>query len=557
MLAYLGLRYYLEGTAARTDPWAARVAAGLVLDRPVEPYLTVPHFKEVQHNGAIAHRTITVPGPNEALAEAVLLDECAKHDAFANPSCVFSYALCAGDDRTGMFQHYMRGIRERHSAIASACAAFPGGVVRYLDIRKFYPSISTQLALTTWSSFASKSTLGERERALGFRLIGGHGASNTEGDALLTGPMLSHFVANLVLRDIDVAAADRAPGRYFRYVDDIVVVGDWNEVRAHTREITARLADSGFRVHDEHSPKSFEVPTKAWLAGKDDFLETEASRNWKEFVGGLKRLLLVQPDVRTELQRAFEAEGLRIPVRDYSTVVREQGYLTSIKRWATSGWLRRWRAPSAVKLVALASNLRRVCESELKASLKGVEGLRGFDRKRRIPKLRYYAARLIYLSPNETLLEVSSRMKAIPELHFHSVVMHAVATGELDGVLALGTNAAQAAAQPLQATTRRATMSLKGLSNVEADALAVVLLNGISVAPGAVSTSPHESRLLEFAARGATLDLMRSESPFIREIACLHGINSQPRHRAILDSVYDEDEIQILDAVEMAHGSGS
>jgi hypothetical protein len=430
-------------------------------------------------------------------------------------------------------------------------------VVRYLDIRKFYPSISTGLALETWERFATEAGLAGWERALGHRLLGGHGAFNTEGNAVLTGPMFSHLIANLVLRELDGAASDHRGINYFRYVDDIVVVGNRENVRASVRDIVSRLADIGFVVHDDDSPKSLEVPGRAWLAGKDDFLDTRAGRLWKGFIGDLKRLLLVHPEKRTELSEAFAAEGYRIPVRDYSMVVRERDYLSKIRRWASDGWLSQWRFPRVNELVERARRLRDICESELTAAIEGATDLRGFDRKRRIPKLRYHAARLVYVSSDEDLLGFSSQMKTIPELRFHTAVMQAVATGGLDDVLGLGTNAAQAAAQPLHARGRSGTLQRTTLTDVEADAFAVVLFNGVSVSTPVTTGDQRDRPLLEFASRGGTLDLMKTRDSFIREVACLHGIASRARHRDVMGSAYDEDEAQILDAVEMAHGSGS
>ena len=108
VLAYLSLRYYLHNSAARTDNWARQVATDLVLTRTNTPYFRAHHFKETTDAGGVEHRAIFLPGANEALAEAALLDECAKYPhAFANPSCVLSYRLIYGDNRSGIFEHYI------------------------------------------------------------------------------------------------------------------------------------------------------------------------------------------------------------------------------------------------------------------------------------------------------------------------------------------------------------------------------------------------------------------------------------------------------------------
>jgi hypothetical protein len=130
VLTYLGLRYYLHNTAARTDYWARQVATDLVLTRTDLPYFRALHFKDSAPGGQVEHRPIFLPSANEALAEAALLDECANHpQAFANPTCVFSYELSRGEERKGIFQPYFGGLQKRHQAIAEACDAYPNGVV--------------------------------------------------------------------------------------------------------------------------------------------------------------------------------------------------------------------------------------------------------------------------------------------------------------------------------------------------------------------------------------------------------------------------------------------
>ncbi len=231
VLSYLGLRYYLDNAAARTDDWAREVAVDLALSRDNAPLFEVHHFKEVAESGVIKHRPLFLPGPNEALAEATLLAECARHPrVFRNPPCVFSYSLTQGKDRSGIFAHYIGGLKARHDEIASACDAVPDGVVRYTDIRSFYPSITIGLARQTWRDWADLAGLGSRFRDLGDALIDGQVSTGLNAEkTLLVGPMFSHLLANLVLRTLDDHLSRTLPARYVRYVDDIVISSNWNK----------------------------------------------------------------------------------------------------------------------------------------------------------------------------------------------------------------------------------------------------------------------------------------------------------------------------------------
>ena len=323
VLTYLALRYYLHNDAARTDLWARQVATDLVLTRTDLPYLHVHHFKDLSGGTKVDHRPMYLPTANEALAEAALLDECSKYpQSFSNPACVFSYPLSSGKDRSGIFPHYSAGLRARHDAIAKACDDYPDGIVRYIDIKRFYPSIRPELALSAWHKISETAGLAVRWRELGDKLIDDHGKLVTGSKpSILTGPMFSHLIGNLVLRQLDDELADSLPARYFRYVDDITLVGSKQAVGNSLNIIRARLSDLGLDMHEDWSPKSLELPTSEWSSGRDDFRPSRREISWMTLIGDLKRFLLANPDGQQRLHQVFRSEGFRIPVLDYSSAI--------------------------------------------------------------------------------------------------------------------------------------------------------------------------------------------------------------------------------------------
>jgi hypothetical protein len=499
-----------------------------------------------------------LPGANEALAETALLDECANRQAvFANPKCVFSYSLAKGNEKCGSFELYSSGLRARHDAIAAACDSKPGGVVRYIDIKKFYPTIEIGLAERIWRKHAQSAQLPALFQELGERLILDHKASAPPNEkGVLTGPMFSHLLANLVLRDFDEALSSKMPGRYFRYVDDITLVGDAGEVAGGIAEIMSRLRDLGFELHGEDSPKNLEVPAATWLEGRHDYHESKRQVSWMTVISDLKHLLLTDRSARKRIQEAFQSQGIRIPVHDYSTAAYERSSLERVIELAQYPWYR-WkkRHASVESLVSQAIWLRDNYEKELREMLLAQAPV-GFARKRLIPKLRYRSGRLAYLARPETLTDLGKALNGYQELHFHAEVMTAVASKNLDRLLPLGPNASQAAAQPLRAAGVRCKTSASLTDEATRQSLAVFILNGVPV--DRQEDAQHEdSDLLRLAHTGANAALMKSEDSFIRELACLHGLNAVPRHPEMLESVFDEDEHLAIDAVEQLQDSAS
>lgn len=120
-------------------------------------------------------------------------------------------------------------------------------------------------------------------------------------------------------------------------------------------------------------------------------------------------------------------------------------------------------------------------------------------------------------------------------------------------VVALGTNAAQAVAQPLRMAKNVVQLSRLPRSEAEIQSLSVIVMNGVHVEMPTFLPEKHE--LYQIARHGVSEDLMRSNDVFIRELACLHGLKDVPRHSDLLDSAFDEAEIIALDAIEQVRSS--
>lgn len=552
VFAYLGLRYYLDNSAARSDRWAHDAAISLVLTNTRTSYLQSQHFKEFSDNGSVVHRTLFVPCPNEAYAESALLAECERHAEFANPACVHSYQLAPPDYRMGVFVNYFSGLQTRHDSIAAACTENADSIVRHLDAKKFYPSIDVSRASEAWNKIATTAGLSPRYAKTGNMLLQGYGTAGN--NALLTGPMFAHLVANLVMREIDLEFSSLGSIRYVRYVDDITLVGAAREVSEAAKRLQERMQSLGIELHADDASKSIQVSSADWMLGKDDF-QQETGPSWLHLIRWIKQLLVRDPGNREAIQQAFREHQIRIPVRDYSQVSREVGYLEWIINMSKLNWFRRCtRDVSLGDVIALAVKLRKRYKIQIASLLDDFDSASDYARKRLIPRIRFAASRLIYLSEDSALLELADALNGVPELAFHAAVMKAVATGQIDELLSMGVNAAQAAAQPMRAAMKPGTTSFAFFPKTKQQSLAVLLMNGVQVQLS--SNHEDDSPLIWLAKNGVTLDMMQSDDVAFQNFACLHGL-SEARHPAIFETAFDEDEALALDAIDQLNQSGS
>lgn len=548
IMAYLGLRYYFANQCARRDRWAEEISTHIVINRSSSPYFRSLHFKDISLDGQVGHRDIFMPGPNESFAEAALLAKCSLHAAFHSPSFVFSYRLAEGEDTQGMYKPYFSGLQIRQQKIAAACHADIGQVVHYTDIKRFYPNISSELAVSAWHRACDLAGMVSVFRELGLKILADHALvcqKSAYGNGLLTGPMFSHLIANLVLHDVDEAMSTAFPNRYFRYVDDVVLVGSAAEVTAGRAKLAVLLGELKLDLHTRGTGKDFEVAASDWLGGEADFSDND-SQGWMRFARDLKQFLISQASSRARLAAKFAEEGFRIPLPDYSVEVSDTRYqdrfLDQLRRYP---WLlnRIFRQATPSMLLFSAHSLRAEYIERLFHILETSPSVEGYVRKRIIPKIRYLAGRLLYLAKTEDLPVIAEQLRQYPELAMLAEILHAVGTRDITHLLRMGSNAVQSAAQTLKLTPGKISCRIESWGAVERQGLAILRANGISV------HGPGDDELNRFALwheRGHAL--MESEDPFVGELACLHGVSEQPRHPRTLETAFDRGEELAFDA---------
>jgi len=452
----------------------------------------------------------------------------------------------------------MDGFRRRHESITEMCRNPEGKVVAFMDIKRFYPSVREEVASKAWEKACNRSNLKEPLVELGFKLLADHArvarTSSESGSAILTGPMFSHLIANLVLSDVDAAFSCGEVG-YCRYVDDIALVGTPDRVHRARQRLASLLDEIGLELHDESSGKSLEIAASTWLDGAEDDDEWKQEDSWMKLVGDVKKLLVVRPDLTQQLSLQFSNHGFRMPVLDYSIAAQESTYAKRIAGSADHLMYSGDVSKVAIEqLIGRASALKERYFNELKAITDAYGVADGFQAKRLLPKIRYRLGRLAYLSDNGELRSMSEDIKD-PSLALHGEVVKAIASGRVDLVLEMGRNVAQAVAQPVGMEGNRVVVEKTELSSAELQALAVFKVNGVEVQANLPKDVTDNNELIRFVERGPDIDMMRSGDPFLSNLASLHGLSANVRHYEMLDTPFDAFEEIALDALDPAGGS--
>lgn len=554
VIPYLGLRYYLNNKSAQSSRWINEVATKIAQDTTEPSYLRTFHFKDKEDDGSYKYRDVHLPSPNEALVEVALITELSKYEAFHPKSFVYSYRFADHDDTSGVFAPYFNGLRDRQKDIAKACKESVAHIALYTDIQRFYPSIRIQDALEVWKRKSENSGLDRSFIELGNILLKKQSLQGLRDDSclgVLTGPIFSHVIANLLLDDIDGLMYELTDGHYWRYVDDIVFIGTKNDVDEWRATLEQKLKELDLKLHDGR--KDFKVTSETWLEGEKDF-DTAISNRWISLIADTKRYLIKQPteEAFNNLQQSFLENNMRIPLIDYSIASKE---VSTLRKF--SSWLRRYRKWSyknvrqvtPEQLTTLGFNTRSQLLNQLDKLLNYQGQLDEYANKRLIPKLRFIAGRLVLLASKQELLEVSAKLKPFGELRFLCTIMECIATRDVSEVLKMGTNATQAACQVLSVSAEPVTFNIENYDEVIELSLSVLAFNGI-----AFDSEFEPSKLRAFAGGLELKKLMLDDDKFIQEVACLHGLSS-PRHSMMLREAFDVDEDLAMDVINQLQNS--
>jgi len=558
IIPYLALRYYLEAPTSRTDYWISNICTRLA-NNTKKNYINVKHFKETVGDEYI-FRDIFYPSPNEALAETFLITEISKVSKMHPENYVYSYMLEDATSKNGVFINYFDGLIRRQKDIALACNSNIGKKLSYSDIKKFYPSISLEDAKSTWEEHTTKNNIDRKYIDLGLVLLENQITASTffhDNQKLLVGPSFSHVIANLILKDIDIKMHDITGGHYYRYVDDIIMIGDEKEIESWRSILRETLLEKKLELHDK--TKDFVISTNEWLSGEHDFSDN-LSRDWGYLIGDIKKFLLLNPEKTDSLESEFKENGIRIPVLDYSNSIRNKSYIEKfISNYNFKKWFRRKSKSLSIESILLSTkkcktSLLRVLDEE-DALFNSVES--DYEKKRRVPKIRYTAGRLLYLLNKEELNVLLSKTIKYPELYLLNAIAKSLISRDVTQIIQMGLNTTQAAAQLLVADGNEVTFDILKLEDSDPS----VVEQSLSILGLYKMNFPNTEfggnfiKLLSGDENDIT-EMMSSKNDFIKEFACLHGI-SHPDHLKVLQSGFDEDEDIVLDLLDQIQPSST
>lgn len=265
---------------------------------------SIQSYKGVEH----VYRDCLAPSPLTAVAESLVLALLSANPAFAVSQRVYSYRWPPSSRSGASYEFFGTGYKQRNTDIATALSA-PNQVAVVTDVKSFYPSARKEQVESALKSLLDKSDT--PFKAGGDAILGFYSQLLTVGgNGIPVGPASSHVLGHLVLQGVDRELTSKYGERYFRYVDDMVVVCHEDDESSVKRDIQRCIEQHDFSLNTD---KTVVMNVADWY---HNILRADVSDedSFRSFSSDLTVYLAFHPDRADSLRIMLAEGGLSIPV---------------------------------------------------------------------------------------------------------------------------------------------------------------------------------------------------------------------------------------------------
>lgn len=429
--SYMGLRLLAAQLPRGTNSYLRRVVERRLAAGDKWAFKSFDHFKaakSVAGVNVIDYRQCHAPAPLTAVAESAVLFKLASMASFATHPRAYSYLWPSSIKAGNSYAFFGEGYKLRNQDISTALQR-PGAVAVVADIQSFYPSADRGQLMT------------ELRRRLAQEDVGIDGAGieafyeqllGVSKSGIPVGPNSAHVLGHLALTEVDAELGRDYGASYFRYVDDIVVVCQRNEIDGVKKKIKSSLGRQGFSLNVD---KSVEMLADSWtlnvaqqdVKGHDDF---------RKFTHDLAIYLALNPKRKDDLAVRLADAGLRIPfsrIVSLATYHRFRYFLSRMVSLGRAAHTLKLQLTSAQDWVERGLRIKGQYENSLRDLLQ-YETPSEF-RRWHVQRIKRVVNTLFYLRRFDEWNQATSMFEEVPELVEQRALATALASGTVNAVL--------------------------------------------------------------------------------------------------------------------------
>jgi hypothetical protein len=527
---YLGLRR-VANIAFRGSAHQVPISA-LARKQRAMPLATreFPIFKDFTTAGRPTYRRCIALAPWAAVAESAVLSDVLA--TFAQPPYVYSYKVAPASS-AHVFGYFIDGFESRLRDVTRAVEECQDPRVVVGDIKSFYPSVSPDLVRRAAHDLSRKLARGAAEAFLDQFIA-------LASDGLPVGPATSHVIANLVLRNFDEAMAALHPGRYFRYVDDIIIVCEGSISRQVEDELRSRLSDLSLELK---SDKSAILTGDEWLGAEPTLQDATIWRGenvtFQSYLSAGEACLL-SGNPEQQLEAALVARG--VP----STALlrrRAGGEAPSLGERLTAVLQRARGRNSSADVADLAATLRAAYGARVERLCASREGHPLLSRWR-LQRCVRMMGRLALLMPMDDLVSLSEKLPDVDASRPMRDLVRALSEGRPGLMLPYTGGSVRQLCFVWTANGKPPAHAAVSVRTQEYFESAIELVAGGALAPDAVESGHLEGRRLAEALLGTAARRAEPDFSFEDEVQSLF-LNVPVRQRFPVDptAVGDDENV--------------
>ena len=560
-LTYVGLRLFSEDLSSENrSQWVDEYLKRTLLTKRPHVYREFQSLKNIDEKDQPEFRSCHIGSPLTTLAEAWLLGSLADLRPFRSPTTVYSYLWPRSHKRSQIFDYFLEGYRRREVDVALALTQLEDSVALVTDLRKFYPTAQKDMVLQRFRTCVDVAKL--RRPFSDFAIDTVQAALAAPAVGIPIGSPLGHLLGNLALAKVDEELAKSFPGRYFRYVDDIVLVIDRAAVSSTLASLRNIVEGEGFELNES---KTDEVSKEDWLAHVEQMKSSEKRFRFRSLLGRLRVFLARRPEEFEALKASFNSAGISLPFSRLKAVATQGRYRRFIKAvlkaWPRSEWLTLLRDDGR-RLLNETLILRAALLDEVERLKLSVVPSHGMRRRWFVQHYRFVMNRLLYLVDRSSHAKLLEMCPDIEELFQIRLVLRSFISRSATDLLRF----------PGPSTTTFAQFCVENPSGQvdvqwpddvqpqHRDGAALLAIYGVCSPPDEWIQrfeNRYDQALLRFAAGQRALTREFHDFSYIDEVRTLQLRTPRERMTSFLTSrLYDEEDV-VLEGLALDGGYGS
>jgi hypothetical protein len=520
--------------------------------------LNLKRFKSIA-DGKYLYRHYSVPSPTSALADSYAISVIHDHQIVDRRSYVYSYRRPADGRYPRSYEYFSVGYRARNEAIASALTD-TGMVAVITDIRNFYPSVDVRKSINALRNRLN-AAVGVSNRDRSVVMASANRAClirDGQQHGLRVGPEISHVLADISLENVDSKLSREFGDRYFRYVDDIVVVVPKGDASTARRTIEEVLEEAGHSISEE---KDAIADLQDWMGYKAvaGRLQSASASALNNFRFRVKLYMAKRPSDVEVLKEGLRGCGVFLPVEQLLDCSRHRAWRYRISSLFSKNWnivVSCWN-DSLSDVVLAGRHCKQLVIEEVDRVLNGSDrsAESSVARKWRIQDSRVAINRALYFADEDTLSRITHYAGGAPELAETSAVCRAL-LGDPSQVIKMPGPALAAFSQIASIRGSRFPDLGKYVGDVEgnmlADVSAYFSLSGGNGEEKLVGLDLDYEGLVAFARGSSETQRITVAGGYGAEVASL-AINSSQQDRMVAAATrFSLSEDIVLDALSLS-----